>query len=312
MSGPLPFRPEAVVHQAERASRADVLRIAPRETRWALRLLALALAAALAFVCLGRVSEYASGPALVRIEGRTALSASHPALVTAVEVAPGDRVEEGVVLVRLFASEEAAELAAHTREFDDQLLKLLQRPRDVAAREALVSLRTRRELARQRLAQRTIRAPHAGVVADVRVRPGQLIEPGSSVIELRGEHAAPRVLALLPGRYRPLLSVGARLRFELDGFSRRAEELRIDAVGDQVVGPAEAARYLGRELGDTLALTGPVVLVQAPLPPELTVDGARIELAHGLQGKAETAVRSEPIAFVFVPGLKQWVERVLH
>jgi multidrug efflux pump subunit AcrA (membrane-fusion protein) len=305
------FRREAIAHQAARSARADVLRISPRSTAWALRLLAAALLAATFFLCVGRVNEYASGPALVRIEGRTALSASHAALVSSVEVAPGDRVEEGAVLVRLYANEEAAELEAATREFDDQLVKLMQRPDDATAREALVTLRTRRELARSRLDQRTMRAPHRGIVGDVRVRPGQLVEPGVSVLELRGEQAQGSIVAMLPGRYRPLLRAGARLRFELDGFQRRAHELVIDDVGDQIVGPSEAARYLGPDMADTLQLSGPVVLVQASLPAgDFEADGERFEFAHGMHGKAETIVRNEPVAYAFLPGLKQWVDRV--
>lgn len=305
------FRREAVEHQARRSARAESLRIAPSSTAWIYRLLCLALACALFFAGAGQLHEYASGPALVRMNGRTALSASHSALVDAVEVAPGDRVEEGAVLVRLYASEEASDLAAATREFDDQLLKLLQRPSDAAAREALVALRTRRELARSRLEQRSLRAPHAGVVADVRVRPGQLIEPGVSVIELRGDGAGGSVIALLPGRYRPLLRGGAALRFDLDGFQRRAHELRVDHVGDQIIGPHEAARYLGRDMADAVALDGPVVLVSASLAEAtFRADGERFQFAHGMHGRAETIVRTEPLAFTFVPGLKQWVSRV--
>jgi multidrug efflux pump subunit AcrA (membrane-fusion protein) len=305
------FRREAIEHQSARGARAEMVRIAPRSTAWAMRLLLVALSAALFFVIVGRVNEYASGPALVRIDGRTALSATHAALVKSVDVKPGDHVEEGAVLLQLFSSEEASDLEAATREFDDQLVKLMQRPNDATAREALVTLRTRRELARARLEQRSLRAPHRGVVGDVRVRAGQLIEPGVAVLELRGDQADTNVVALLPGRYRPLLKPGAKLRFELDGFHRRAHELTVEDVGDQIVGPAEAVRYLGREQADALQLTGPVVLVQASLPTgSFEADGERFEFAHGMQGKAETIVRNEPVAYAFLPGLKQWVERV--
>jgi membrane fusion protein (multidrug efflux system) len=307
------FRREAVEHQARRSARAESLHIAPSSTAWIYRLLCAALLCALFFVVVGRLHEYASGPALVRMNGRTALSANHSALVNSVEVAPGDRVEQGAVLVRLYSSEEASDLEAATREFDDQLLKLMQQPGDVTAREALVALRTRRELARSRLEQRTLRAPHDGVVADVRVRPGQLIEPGVSVIELRGDQADGDVVAMLPGRYRPLLKPGAKLRFELDGFQRRAHELTVQDVGDQIVGPQEAARYLGRDMADVVALSGPVVLVHATLPgASFEADGEHFQFAHGMHGKAETIVRSEPLAYAFLPGLKQWVNRVWH
>ncbi|MDB4972770.1 MAG: hypothetical protein JWN48_1111 [Myxococcaceae bacterium] len=306
------FRREAIEHQASRSARSDVLRISAGSTAWGMRLLTAAMMAVVFFAIVGRVNEYASGPALIRIDDRTSLSTSHAALVSSIEVAPGQHVDEGAVLVRLYASEEAADLESATREFDDQLVKLMQRPDDAAAREQLVALRNRRELARARLEQRTLRAPHRGVVGDVRVRVGQLVEPGASVIELRGDDADGTVVAMLPGRYRPLLRPGAKLRFELDGFHRRAHELTVDSVGDQIVGPAEAARYLGRDQADALQLQGPVVLVQASLPSggSFEADGERFQFAHGMHGKAETIVRNEPVAYAFVPALKQWVDRV--
>ena len=308
------FRREAIEHQAVRSARADVVRMSSRSTDWGVNMLLVALLAALFFIVVGRVNEYATGPALIRIDGRTSLSTSHAALVSSIEVAPGQHVEEGAVLVRLYASEEAADLESATREFDDQLVKLMQRPDDATAREALVALRSRRELARSRLEQRTLRAPHRGVVGDVRVRVGQLVEPGASVIELRGDDAEGTVVAMLPGRYRPLLKPGAKLRFELDGFHRRAHELIVDSVGDQIVGPAEAARYLGRDQADALQLAGPVVLVEASLPrgSSFVADGERFQFAHGMHGKAETVVRNEPVAYAFMPALKQWVERVIQ
>jgi hypothetical protein len=53
-------------------------------------------------------------------------------------------------------------------------------------------------------------------------------------------------------------------------------------------------------------------LVQAQLPSSTfeSDDGKRLSFAHGMQGKAESVVRNEPIAYVFIPALKQWVEQV--
>jgi membrane fusion protein (multidrug efflux system) len=263
------------------------------------------------FVIVGTLNEYATGPAVVRIDGRTTLAADRPALVNKVNVAPGDRVRTGDVLVQLYASEEAAEYEAAEREFNDQLSKLLNRPDDATAREALVSLRMRRDLARSRLDQRSVRAPHDGVVGDMRVRPGQMLEAGMSVLELVGEQASATVIAMLPGRYRPLIKRGTALRFEIEGFHRRAQELEISDVADQVVGPAEAARYIGKDLSDAFPVEGPVVLVQAHLPADsFEAEGERFQYAQGMHGRAETVVRNEPIAYAFLPGLRQWVERV--
>jgi hypothetical protein len=305
------FRNEAVAHQRARGLHAEVLAIDARATRWGFQLLCAGAIGVVAFLSLGRLNEYASGPAFVQLEGRTPLTASLTGLVTRVEVKPGDRVAAGDVLVRFHASDEAAELRAASEEFENQLAKLLLRPSDPATREALVSLRTRRELALQRAEQRTLRAPHGGIVGDVRVREAQLVEPGMRVLDLQDSAASATLVALLPGRYRPLLHEGHRLRFEVEGFHKRAHEFVVSRVGDQILGPREAARYLGRDLEDAFTLGGPVVLVQAALPStSFEADGERYEFANGMFGQAEAVVRDEPVAYAFIPGLRPWFERV--
>ena len=305
------FRNEAIAHQRARGLHAEVLQIDSRATRRGFALLGTAMIVLLGFLTFGRLNEYASGPAFVQLEGRTPVSATVMGLVTQVEVKPGDRVEAGDVLVRFDAADEAAELRAATEEFESQVAKLLMRPSDPATREALVGLRSRRELAEQRVEQRALRAPHGGFVGDVRVREAQLVEPGMRVLDLQDSAASATLVALLPGRYRPLLRAGHRLRFEVDGFHQRAHEFVVSRVGDQILGPGEAARYLGRDLADAFAIRGPVVVVQAALPStSFEVDGQRYEFASGMYGEAEAVVRDEPIAYAFVPGLRAWVERV--
>jgi membrane fusion protein (multidrug efflux system) len=305
------FRREAIEAQRSKGLRAEVLAIDPQATAWGFRLLCVGIAVALVFVVLGSLNEYATGPAFVRLDGTTTLTSSMAGLVTHVDVAPGDSVKKGEVLVRFHSSEELSEYEGASKEFDNQLGKLLLRPEDAATREALVALRTRRDLARTRLDQRTLRAPQDGVIGDVRVREGQLVDPGLRVLDLQEAASAATVVALMPGRYRPMLRPGDKLRFTLDGFHHRAYELAVTRVGDQIVGPAEAGRYLGRDLADTFSIKGPVVLVQATLSrTSFDVDGQHYAFANGMFGNAEVVARTEPLAYAFVPSLKQWVERV--
>lgn len=310
MSRPL-FRAEAVEFHRQGGARGDVVALTPRAfffTHW---LLLALCAAALWFACVGVIDEYATGPALVRIAGLHELTAQRAAVVSAVEVAPGDQVETGQPLVRMHSSSESAELEAAQRELDDQLAKLLRDPGDRAAREAVVSLRARRELAQKNLVRQALFAPFAATVGDVRVQPGQLVEPGVPLLTLQGEQSGARLTALLPGRYRPMLARGMVLRFTADGFPRVVHQLRIERVGDQIIGPGEALRFLGRDSVDTVALSGPVVLVDALLPArEFTSEGARYRFHHGMRGRAETAVRHDSIAYTFVPGLRQLVDHV--
>lgn len=312
MSKPAPlFRPEAIEHQRARGTRAELIVLDERATAWGYRLLFAGMLALVAFITLGRVNEYATGPAFVQLDGRTTLTATDEGLVTEVSVKPGDRVEVGDELVRFHAAAEVAELSAASKQFESQLAKLLLRPDDPASREALVELRAHRELAQERRDRRVLRAPHAGVVGDVRVSSGQLVDPGLRMIELQGPASAGTVIALLPGRYRPMLRAGDTLRFAADGFHELTHELVVSRVGQQIVGPAEAARFVGRDLADAFSIEGPVVLVQAKLPAtSFALDGQRYDFSSGLFGKAEAVVRNEPIAYAFVPSLKQWVERL--
>jgi membrane fusion protein (multidrug efflux system) len=304
------FRDEAIARQRGRGLHAEVLQV-DTGAHMGFRVICAGVVVLALFLTLGRLDEYATGPAFIQLEGRTPLSASIVGLVTKVEVKPGDHVEAGDVLVRFQAADEDAELAASSEEFENQLTKLLLRPSDPATREALVSLRTRSKLAQQRAEQRTMRAPHAGFVGDVRVRESQLVEPGMRVLDLQDSKASATLIALLPGRYRPLLHAGHRMRFEVDGFQQRALELAVSRVGDQIIGPSEAARYLGRDLGDAFSIGGPMVVVEAAMPStSFEADGQHYQLTSGMFGKAEAVVRDEPVAYAFIPGLRPWVDRV--
>jgi membrane fusion protein (multidrug efflux system) len=130
-------------------------------------------------------------------------------------------------------------------------------------------------------------------------------------LTLLGEQSGARLTALLPGRYRPLLGRDMRLRFIPDGFPRVVLHLRIERVGDQVIGPSEALRFLGRDLADTVPLQGPVVLVHARLPSRsFESEGVRYNFHHGMLGQAECAVRRESIAFALIPGLRSLVDNL--
>jgi hypothetical protein len=116
---------------------------------------------------------------------------------------------------------------------------------------------------------------------------------GVALVRVDGGRAS--LIALLPGSYRPLLRAGMSLRFELDGYRYVYRELTIDAVDDQVVGPAEARRLLGAS-GDAVRLEGPLVVVRARLPERSFDFGGRsYEYFDGLVGSVDVRVGSAPI-----------------
>ena len=191
------------------------------------------------------------------------------------------------------------------REFELQLVRVLQDPSDESARQALTSLRAERELAEARQQARTLRAPHAGVVGHLRVRQGQYVNPGENVVSVVGDDVHVTLVALLPGGYRPRLEPGKPLRVELNGFNHEYQTFTIESVGDQVIGPSEVRRYLGVDSGDAVELSGPMVLVRARIEaPTFTIKGKTFNYYDGMLAQADARVHKERILVTLIPGLK--------
>ncbi|AKF82290.1 membrane fusion protein, multidrug efflux system [Myxococcus fulvus] len=300
------FRKEALeYYQQHRRQEGDVLLLAPGWTRWTYWVLMGMLALGVLLCVVGTVSEYAEGPALVRVERRRDVMAQVAGVVATVDVQPGQRVEAGQTLVTFQADEEHSALSRIEHEMDLLLVRYMRDLSDQSARQALTSLRAERELAQARLSSRALKAPMAGVVGDLRIQPGQYTEAGAPVASLVEDDSSAYLLAFLPGYYRPFLRPGMSLRVELDGFRYDYRELVIDSVGEQLIGPAELQRYLGPGLADTVETTGPIVLVRAAIPSRtFAVNGRMLGYFDGMPARAQAAVRAEPIFVTLIPGLK--------
>jgi membrane fusion protein (multidrug efflux system) len=300
------FRQEAVEHHLRGfTGQGDVLRISPRWIHWTYRLLLAVFVAALAYVTVGSIHEWSTGVAVVRLEGRTEITATVAGTVTSVAVEPGQRVAAGQLLASLYGAQEAAELERIEREFELELVNRLRQPADPAIARTLGALRGQKQLAAARLEERSIRAPHGGLVSDLRIQTGQHLSPGHVVLTLVGEDTDLNLVAMFPGQYLPLIEPGMPLRFEPHGYRYAYQHLRVERVGDEVVGPAEARRFLGAGIGDAVTLSGPVVFVHAELPATTFESDGRIYRYHdGIQGTAEVRVRSESILTTLLPGLK--------
>jgi multidrug resistance efflux pump len=302
------FRAEALEHVGRVDS--DVLRLSPAWTRWAYWILAAAFITLVLYVVLGKMHEYGTGPAVVWVAGRSDLTAAAASTVTTVAVRPGQRVDAGTRLVEFDAANEKAELDRLESEFDLQFIRMLRDPSDSAARQALTSLRAQKELAAARLRERSLHAPRAGMVGAILVRPGQRLAAGDTVVTLVDDQAGCSIVAMLPAHYRPQLEPGTPLRFEVGGYRYAYREALIESVGDQIIGPEEARRSLGQELGDSVKLDGPLVLVATrPITCDFEIDRRTFNFYHGMHGIAQARVRSERILLALLPSLRALSER---
>ena len=300
------FRAEALQHYYEGVpDHGEVLRISPEWTRYAYPLLLLLFLAAVLFSMFGKVHEYAEGVGIVRLQGRVDVTAQVGGTVSRVLAQPGEAVAKGQLLVKLYDVQEEAELERIQREFELGLLDRLRHPADPVTARTLGALRAQRQLAISRLEERSVRAPVAGVTSDLRIQPGQLLAPGEVILSLHRQDEDRRLLGILPGHYRPQVQVGMPLRFELEGFRYAYQHLTVDAVSDEVFGPAEARRMLGPGVGDAVPISGPVVLIEARLPSGYFESEGRAYSYHdGSLGRLELKVRSERILLTLIPGLK--------
>ena len=319
------FRPEALEAAERGAAHGAALRLSPSWIGWSSHLLLAIAVAGLLFVLLARVGDHAHGPAVVRVvsgrtsaqfphegsdAGRLDLTTASGGLLEVVAVDAGQKVQRGQLLVRLQASSERRELEQVEREFDLALVRSLLSPGDAETRQGLSGLRAARDLAAARLRERELRAPRAGVVRNLRIRPGQLLAPGDLVLTLVDESRASfAVVALLPGQFRPMVEPGMKLRFALEGYPQVASALEVESVGEEAIGPQEARRYLGRELGDALPAglpsEGSLVLVRARLPERhFRFDGRTYGFHEGLPGRVDVKVRSQRLITLLFPALR--------
>lgn len=296
-------------HTAARENLAPVLQASPRWARRSYWLLIAGVLASVLYGAFGTISEYAEGPAVIQIPGRTDIVAAYPGTVATIEVAPGELVQTGQVLVRFRDMAEPGELLPLTREYDLNLIALLRNPADVAARQALSAVRVQKALAEGRLESRILRAPLEGEVCDIRGRAGQYVSAGDIIMSLAQQGPPPRVVVLLPGRYGPQLTPGMRLSLKLDGYESVTLESTVKTVAFEIIGPREVARYLGRGAGDTVSTLGPVALVTGVLPTHGFVEGSRSYRYHeGMMGRATVRTGSKRALFKLLPALEEWSE----
>ena len=270
---------------------------------WVLAALAVsALAATFVF----RVAEYAQGPAVALPADATELTASSSGVVSRVHALSGDPVRADQLLVQLEAGAEIADLDGALAEFEIHLLRVLADPLDQGARAAAGALRPQVERARARVRQKEVRAPRDGTVGDVRVRPGQVVSAGDPIVTLAGSGRSVEVLALLPGRYRPLLQLGAPMQLEINGFPDATIEATVASVASGVIGPRAAMSFLGSDHADTIRIQGPVVLVRAVTAgTTFSSGGERHDLPVGMVFDARIRIREERAIQALIPALRQ-------
>lgn len=300
------FRDEALAYQQLRTASGDVIRVHPGWVQSVVWLIVGAFVLGVVFTSIARVHRYAQGPAVIRMAGRSEITATQAGTVAAMRVKTGQSVAAGQLLVKLSDTEQTAAFSTAQAEFERNLILYLQAPNDKGIRQALSSLVKQRDAAKAALDARQIYAPHAGVIREILVGEGQRIEPGTVVASLAAAHGAggARIYAFIPGTERPRLQVGQQMRLTIAGFRNTHVVIDVDRVSTEILGGEEAVRrYLGGRFTDSLTLTGPVVVVEGSLnKTSFQADGDTFEMPDGMAALAEVRLKSEPMIVALVAG----------
>jgi multidrug resistance efflux pump len=299
------FRKEAVEHYLDESEEGELLRASPSWANRTYRLLVIVTISSVGYLLLGSAPVHETGPALLRIDDAAQLNAPIDGTIEFIDVLPGQQVTAGQVLVRFRAEREGAQLERVREEFELQLLARLRNPNDADAERELRRLRPELERAKVDLQQTRIVALRDGTVHDVRIRPGDFLEAGEPALVLTPPNPKYTVIAFLPGHVLPQLQSGMGVRLRISGYAFAEIKTSIESVGSQVIGPAEARRFLGPEIGDAIDIAGPVVVVRCALPQDHFSTATRKYRVHdGMNATAEVEVRRERLLLRLIPALK--------
>jgi multidrug efflux pump subunit AcrA (membrane-fusion protein) len=298
------FREEAIEFR-DASGKGEVLTLVPTWMRWTYRLLLAVLLFGVAVAVLATSHEYVEGPAVIRAVRRTTLTTTSPGVVESVSAQPGMAVARGDRLVSFRAEDEGAQARSLEQQMEAGLHRLLVNPLDEATRSSIPRLQTELDLMRARASERQLHAELDGTVGDVRVRVGQSVAPGEFILSISDPDTPFYVVAMLPAQHRPRLQVGDILQLELRGMRSTSAEAPITSIDENIIGPSEAGRVLGRDVADSLTITGAVVIVRATLASQYwTVSDQPFRYFDGMPAVGRVRVRSRRLLSALIPGLK--------
>ena len=297
------FRSEAIQEQRRSESPSSILNVSAQWGSWIVGGMAALLLGFAAFLIFGTATEYAEGSAVVHSRGRIPVVANEAGTVAAIQLAPGTPVAPGDVIGTLYDHAELAEVRRLEQEYEDALVRLLRDPENPTAGAGLAGLRASSEQARAALAERQLMVPVAGVLTDVRVRPGALVSPGQTVATVGAAGPGFEIVAAVPGNFRPLLADGLPVVAELEQFPGSRFHLQAREVSPEVISVTEARALMG-ELFPTATEDGALALVYADLPEVLVSSvGSEYPLYDGMRGSVRIPVREERFIVTIWPAL---------
>jgi len=302
------YRGEALEAHRTKGNEGELVHLSPGWVRRTYPLLVGALLIAVVFSIFITVPTYSTGSGVVVIDGAQ-VTAQQGGTVDVVLVQPGHAVNAGTAVIRLSAQAEVDELTAAQTEHNGTLQQMLFDATDEQVKKQLHASHNRLTLAEARVHAKTVRTTKAGTISDIRVRPGQALQPGEPIATVLQPGAEPEIFTFLPSKDRPRLRTGHTIQIELIGYTKTRELATITSVGTEAIGPNEAAKVVGPTLADALKLGGgSYVLVKARLPSRtFKTEHNTLNYHTGLLAKTEVKISEKPFLVTLLPALEKYL-----
>jgi HlyD family secretion protein len=276
-------------------------------TKHTYRLLLLAACAMLLASILIQINQYASGWGVVRTGQKIPLQTTVDGNIEKLHITSGSSVSKGALLLELNAQNERSAFDQAQRRFQEAVRARLLNLNDVTNASQLPNLRAAVLTTQDELRRRQIFSPADGFVSDLRLEAGQFVVAGQHLFDITQAGAKRKLMALLPGSYRPQLSIGQPVRVKLSGYAFTTLELKIARIGDELVGPTQARRLLGAAREDAFPVSGSNVWIEADIEQDsFRFNGRDLSFHDGLSGEVEIVIDRAPIALQLGFGGRTW------
>lgn len=291
-----PFLNAAASSKKERQQLDRLLETVSLHERMVLAGIGLVLAAFVVWAFLGRVDRVVNVDGILLLPGaRHALVATEPGVLTELLVAPGDLVEAGDPVARQTAPVLDRELAV----LRERVARLRTRTSETgedgdAARSRLQSADVALlQTEARRLAGTSIASEARGVVSMLRVVPGDYLQAGTVIAQVREEQDGPPIAVV---RARPERAQGiepgmqASVSIAMPGASTRVARGRVASVATRAMPRAPA--------------TPPSAVEEYTHRIEVVLDDAStLAVADGMPCRIRIVIGREPPAALFARGV---------
>jgi multidrug resistance efflux pump len=306
------YRGEALEAHRARGTEGVPVHLTPVWVKRTYPVLLVTIICAVLFATMIKVPTYSSGFGVVSYDGKR-VNSSFQGAVAEVVVKPGQEVHKGQVVLKLNTAKEDAEYKLALTEYNAAKTQYLGDRNDEGNKRAVVAAAGKLEHAKNQLETRVIRAPKDGVVSDTRIKQGDNLNPGDQILTIVDKTTEPEIIAFLPGGDRPRLRVGMELQVDLSpsGYKKKRETAIITEIGTEAIGGAEAAKYVGATLADSmqgLKNGGPFVIVKARLSSAtFKTDKQELRYTHGMQAQTEVRIQEKPFLVTLLPALEKYL-----